>query len=153
MTVADREAIVNVLARLAKAQREKDEAELVALYDPNAMVFDLAPPLGKTFAAPPLLEWLGKWDAPVEETWAGEEVAVAGDLAVCNGYVRIRTMQGGDEAAWWSRRTITLRRSAIGWRITHDHTSVPFYMDGSDRPALDLEPPNADGPYDAIGER
>ena len=27
-----------------------------------------------------------------------------------------------------------------GWRVIHDHVSVPFYMDGSDRAALDLEP-------------
>jgi ketosteroid isomerase-like protein len=27
-----------------------------------------------------------------------------------------------------------------GWRITHEHNSTPFYMDGSDKAALDLQP-------------
>jgi ketosteroid isomerase-like protein len=26
------------------------------------------------------------------------------------------------------------------WRIVHDHSSVPFYMDGSYRAAVDLKP-------------
>ena len=26
------------------------------------------------------------------------------------------------------------------WKIAHEHTSVPFYMDGSFRAAVDLEP-------------
>jgi hypothetical protein len=26
------------------------------------------------------------------------------------------------------------------WRITHEHNSTPFYMDGSDKAALDLQP-------------
>jgi hypothetical protein len=31
--------------------------------------------------------------------------------------------------------------SAAGaWKITHEHNSAPFYMDGSGRPALDLKP-------------
>ena len=26
------------------------------------------------------------------------------------------------------------------WRITHEHHPTPFYMDGSDKAALDLQP-------------
>jgi ketosteroid isomerase-like protein len=26
------------------------------------------------------------------------------------------------------------------WKIAHEHTSVPFYMDGSFRAAIDLKP-------------
>ena len=29
-------------------------------------------------------------------------------------------------------------RTPEGWRITHEHDSTPFYMDGSDRAATDL---------------
>jgi ketosteroid isomerase-like protein len=31
-------------------------------------------------------------------------------------------------------------RDARRWKVTHEHTSVPFYMDGTDRPAFDLRP-------------
>jgi ketosteroid isomerase-like protein len=38
------------------------------------------------------------------------------------------------------RETLCLAREGDGWTIVHEHTSVPFYMDGSNRPAFDLEP-------------
>ncbi|WP_446719495.1 hypothetical protein [Inquilinus sp. OTU3971] len=33
-----------------------------------------------------------------------------------------------------------MRRAADGWVIVHEHESVPFYMDGSLRAAVDLKP-------------
>jgi PhnB protein len=41
---------------------------------------------------------------------------------------------------FWMRETLCLARRGSGWRIVHEHTSVPFYMDASLRPAFDLEP-------------
>jgi ketosteroid isomerase-like protein len=38
------------------------------------------------------------------------------------------------------RATIGCRKVGNTWLITHEHASVPFYMDGSDRAALDLKP-------------
>jgi ketosteroid isomerase-like protein len=38
------------------------------------------------------------------------------------------------------RETVCLLREDGQWKIVHEHTSVPFYMDGSLRPAFDLEP-------------
>jgi ketosteroid isomerase-like protein len=38
------------------------------------------------------------------------------------------------------RATVGLRKIGEGWKVTHEHTSVPFYMDGTDRPAFDLRP-------------
>ena len=32
------------------------------------------------------------------------------------------------------------RRLGDGWKVTHEHASVPFYMDGAGRPAFDLRP-------------
>ena len=40
----------------------------------------------------------------------------------------------------WYRSTLGLRRVDGKWRIVHEHTSTPFYMDGSNRAALDLTP-------------
>ncbi|HKD89003.1 MAG TPA: nuclear transport factor 2 family protein, partial [Streptosporangiaceae bacterium] len=39
----------------------------------------------------------------------------------------------------WFRSTVGLRRTAAGWQITHEHESTPFYGDGSDRAATDLD--------------
>ena len=89
---------------------------------------------------PALQAWLDGWDGPVDTTYRDLAVTVSGDLALCHGLVHTRTTRGGEEAAWWARMTTALARTGDGWRVIHDHVSVPFYMDGSDRAALDLEP-------------
>jgi ketosteroid isomerase-like protein len=38
------------------------------------------------------------------------------------------------------RATVGLRRIGGRWQVTHEHSSVPFYMDGSYRAAVDLQP-------------
>ena len=42
--------------------------------------------------------------------------------------------------SFWMRATMCFERVDGKWRIVHEHNSVPFYMDGSLRPAFDLEP-------------
>jgi PhnB protein len=60
---------------------------------------------------------------------------------VCHGLQRTRALtHGGEETVWWSRLTVVLKRTPAGWHIIHEHNSVPFYMDGSFRAAVDLEP-------------
>jgi PhnB protein len=77
----------------------------------------------------------------VEITARDVVVTIDGDLAVAHGLQHVRTRtRGGENAAWWSRVTRTFARTPGGWRITHEHDSVPFHMDGSFRAALDLEP-------------
>jgi ketosteroid isomerase-like protein len=38
------------------------------------------------------------------------------------------------------RATIGFAKKDGGWKVTHEHFSVPFYMDGSDKAAVDLKP-------------
>ena len=40
-----------------------------------------------------------------------------------------------------ARATFVLRNSENKWLIAHEHSSVPFHMDGSLRAAIDLAPP------------
>jgi ketosteroid isomerase-like protein len=60
-------------------------------------------------------------------------VTVGGDVAFCHSLNQL----GG---ALWFRSTIGLRKIGGEWQITHEHNSTPFYMDGSDKAALDLQP-------------
>ena len=50
------------------------------------------------------------------------------------------TKKDGEKIDVWLRSTTGLRRIAGAWKITHQHTSVPFYMDGSYKAAVDLKP-------------
>jgi PhnB protein len=50
------------------------------------------------------------------------------------------TKTEGAKADVWVRVTVVLRRIGGAWKITHQHTSVPFHMDGSLKAAVDLKP-------------
>jgi ketosteroid isomerase-like protein len=138
----DATAIRDLVEAIAAAYRAKDAAAIARHYAPGARIADLAPPLlRRGFDAEGIQAWLDGWDGPVEVTARDLVVEVAGDLAVAHGLQHLRTRtRGGEEAAWWSRITRSLARTPAGWRITHEHDSVPFHMDGSFRAAVDLEP-------------
>jgi ketosteroid isomerase-like protein len=72
---------------------------------------------------------------------------VSGDFAFCHGFYRLggTPKAAGLPISFWMRATVCLNRFGDAWRIVHEHTSVPFYMDGSLRPAFDLRPWNTMG--------
>lgn len=146
------DAVREILSALQEGMRARDAAAVIALHEPDAAIYDLAPPLGDRPDEAALALWLSSWGGPVLEEWADLEIEVSGDLALCYGYVHVSVpTKSGEEASWWMRRTIGLRRGPDGWRIVNDHTSVPFYMDGSDRAAMDLVPMAAEAPSLAAG--
>jgi ketosteroid isomerase-like protein len=133
--------IRGVLDGIARALHDRDAAAVARHYAPDAAIADLAPPLMHHGLDPAGLQsWLDGWDGPVDVTYRDLAVRVEGGLALCHGLLHTRTTRGGEEAAWWARMTAALARGPDGWRVIHDHVSVPFYMDGSDRAALDLDP-------------
>ena len=139
---SDVEAIRAVTASLAAAAYAKDAAAMARHYAPGAVIADLAPPLvSRGFDVAKAQAWLDDWEGPVEIEMRDVAIEADGDIGLCHGlqYVRARTRQG-EEAAWWSRITMTFTRTGRGWQITHEHNSVPFYMDGSYRAAIDLDP-------------
>ena len=139
---SDIEAIRAVTANLAAAAYDKNAAAMARHYAPGAAIADLAPPLvSRGFDVAKVQEWLDDWDGPVEIEMRDLAIEAEGDLGLCHGlqYVRART-RDGEDAAWWSRITMTFARTGRGWQITHEHNSVPFHMDGSYRAAIDLDP-------------
>jgi ketosteroid isomerase-like protein len=126
-----------------KVHHDKDAAAIVARYAPGAPIFNLAPPL--VHRGVDLQEkqvWLDSWEGSIDLEARDFQVTVSGDLALAHGFY---CMSGTPKAAgrpisFWMRETLGLQRQAGAWRIVHEHTSVPFYMDGSLRPAFDLQP-------------
>jgi ketosteroid isomerase-like protein len=141
-TQKDAAGIRAILDAISAAYRAKDAEAIERHYVEGARIADLAPPLlRRGFDAGAIQTWLDGWDGPVEIATRDLVVEVDGDLAVAHGVQHVATRtSGGDEAAWWSRVTRTLARTPAGWRITHEHESVPFHMDGSYRAAVDLGP-------------
>lgn len=139
---ADALAIQAVFAGIARGFHDRDAAAIARHYAGDAVIADLAPPLQRHGLEPgPLQEWLDGWDGPVVLSHLDVLVDVSGDQAICHGLLHTEAARDGQAVAWWSRATTALRRGEDGaWRVTLDHVSVPFHMDGSFRAALDLDP-------------
>jgi ketosteroid isomerase-like protein len=139
----DEAEILKLLGALRQAHRDKDGAAIAAAYAPDAVVCDLSPPLAhRGIDAKKKQEWLGTWDGPVELETPPGTLTISGDLAVHHGFTRMsgKPKTAPQAISFWLRDTIVLKRGRDGWKIAHIHSSVPFHMDGSLRPAFDLQP-------------
>lgn len=139
----DEADILALVDSVLKANHDKDAAAFAAPFAPDAAVFNLAPPL--VHHGIDLREkqaWLDSWATPVDIESRHLNVTISGDLAICHGFLHLSGTKKGPEGkvSFWMRETLCLERKGGGWRIVHEHASVPFYMDGSLRPAFDLEP-------------
>jgi ketosteroid isomerase-like protein len=142
---ADEQQIRALLATRLAALRAKDAGQFVTAFDASIVKFDLAPPLQETGASvldPAGLQWwLNTWDGEVVVELAQLSITVGGNAAFCYCLEHIQgTRNDGEEQNMWTRSTLGLKKIDDAWKITHEHNSVPFYMDGSQRPALDLRP-------------
>lgn len=140
---ADEQEIRDLVAAVQRGHRDKDAAAIRAAYAEDAVTFDLAPPLRSVMDSDPgaLQAWLDTWDGAIEMEDRDLAIAIDGDLAFAHGFSRLSGKQAdGDAVTLWVRLTLCLRRRDGAWRVVHEHVSVPFYMDGSFRAALDLEP-------------
>jgi ketosteroid isomerase-like protein len=137
---ADIRALLN---NVNKAHHNKEAAVIVAPYSNEAAVFNLSPPL--FHHGMDLMEkqaWLDSWEGPIDLESSNLEITVSGDFAFGFGFYKLSgtPKAAGRSISFWMRGTVCLAREAGAWQIVHEHTSVPFYMDGSLRPAFDLEP-------------
>jgi ketosteroid isomerase-like protein len=132
-----------LIETIEKAHHNKDAAAIVAPYAQDAVVCDLAPPLShRGMDLQTKQAWLDTWEGPIERESRDLNITVSGDFAFCHGFYRLggTPKAAGRPISFWMRATVCLHRDADAWRIVHEHTSVPFYMDGSLRPAFDLKP-------------
>jgi ketosteroid isomerase-like protein len=139
----DKADIRALLESLHKAHHDKDAAAIAAPYAQDAVVYSLAPPLSHHGVdVQEKKAWLETWEGPIDCESRDLSITVSGDFAFCHGFHRLSgtPKAAGRAVSFWMRATMCLRRDGGVWRIVHDHTSVPFYMDGSLRPAFDLEP-------------
>ena len=138
--------IRDVITAAETAMKDGDAQRLIDRYTPDVVKYDLAPPLGRRGDAardvPGQLAWFATFDGPVDLRITELEIEVGGDLAFAHSLNRLSATPKGTDFAFelWFRATYGLRRTAEGWRIAHEHTSTPFYMDGSLRAATDLKP-------------
>ncbi|HEY3990743.1 MAG TPA: nuclear transport factor 2 family protein [Acidobacteriaceae bacterium] len=141
---ADEAAIRKLVDAQKKAMHDKNAAEAVTQFATDAVVFDLAPPLRSVYGgnADKVQEWMNTWDGPIDTETRELKIRISGDVACWYGYSRLsgRPKESPQGVNFWMRMTLLLERVNGVWKVVHSHTSVPFYMDGSLRPAFDLQP-------------
>ena len=126
----------------ANAIRAKDVDGVMAHYAADSVTFDLAPPLISTGAdAPGLRAWFATWRGGLGYEMRDLTIFADADAAFCHSLNRLSgTKTDGEKNDIWFRLTLGFRNVGGAWKIAHQHESVPFYMDGSYRAAVDLEP-------------
>jgi ketosteroid isomerase-like protein len=140
---ADEVETLTLVDNLHIAHLNKDPEGIAAPFAPHAVIYDLEPPLMHDgISVERKRKWLATWDTSLELIAQDFKVTVSGDHAYGFGYLRLSgtPKAAGRPVSFWMRATMCFERIDGKWKIVHEHTSVPFYMDGSLRPALDLEP-------------
>ena len=158
----DQTAIRAVIESVAQAHYDKNAAGIVAPYAPDAELYSLAPPLRHVgMKTNEIQAWLDTWEGSIEREVRDLKIAVTGNklddkmyhhhtgyignlksITLVHGYYRLggTPKSAGRPISFWMRATVALQCERNGWQIVHEHVSVPFYMDGSLRPAFDLQP-------------
>jgi ketosteroid isomerase-like protein len=121
--------IRELLETRTRALASKDAATLAAANDAAVVVFDAVAPFvhrgAETTARKQ--EWLAAYRTGIGHEIRDLEITADADLAFCHFLVRISgTMLDGAEVGMWVRATSCLRRLKDGWKIVHEHASVPF---------------------------
>ncbi|AQR73735.1 nuclear transport factor 2 family protein [Sphingomonas sp. LM7] len=143
--MTDSQSPSDIFTRYEDAIARRDADAIVADYAPDAIGYDLAPPLvqlGEALHdAAAVREWFDTWEDDLRVTHRDLHVLEDGDLAVVHGLQRMTgTKKGESPSSLWFRTTIAAQRIEGAWKIAHIHTSVPMAMDGSGKALTYLEP-------------
>ena len=134
-----------VLDDWASARRAKDADRVLSHFADDEVQFLMAPPLqfsgADAWRKDALQAWFATFEGPIGFEVAQLHVAAGEEVAFCHFLGRLSaTAVNGGPFSVWNRVTLGLRKIDGRWLIAHAHESVPFYMDGSFRAAVDLEP-------------
>ena len=85
--------------------------------------------------------WFSSFGGPIQYENRDLNITAGDQVAFCHSLGRmIATTTNGPRIDIWFRHTLGFRKIDGRWKITHEHSSVPFYMDGSHKAAVDLKP-------------
>ena len=128
-TVDAETQIREILEARTRALAGKDAAALAVANDDAVVVFDAVAPFVHRGAetAARKREWLAAYRTGIGHAIRDLEITVGDCLAFCHYLVRISgTMADGTEVGMWVRATSCFRDRGDGWKIVHEHASVPF---------------------------
>jgi ketosteroid isomerase-like protein len=126
-----------------KAVRDKDVDSLMAHHAAEVSVFDALNPLQYTGAdavKERAAEWFSWYMGPIGYEIRDLEITAGDSAAFCHYLYRVSgTMTNGSEVDMWVRSTLCFSKIDGKWRVTHEHSSVPFDAE-SGKASVDLKP-------------
>ena len=137
--------ILEFLKRHAEATRTKNVEVACSAQASERVEFLMRPPLcfgvNDGLDESHLASWFAMFDGPIGFEHRDVVVTAEGEIAFvsCLAHWTGKFVNGGEMDVWY-RQTYGLRQIDGDWKIVHLHESVPFYMDGSFRAAVDLKP-------------
>lgn len=125
----DEAQILAIVEKLSRTHLIKDAELFAAQFERDSASFNLASPLDHRVSVGEQRKWVGSAKASVCIEPRDVNIAVSGDLAYCNCYLQMSGTKSGAEGTviFWMWETLCLERKAGTWRITYEHTSVPFH--------------------------
>ena len=135
-------AINETLVAWARAIGEKRAVGVMAHLTDDVVQYTLAAPLQFKGKDPEGMQaWFATWRGPIGGDVEDVTLTIGDDVAFWSGLVHMTgTKTDGIQVDLWFRQTLGLRKQAGVWKIAHEHTSVPFAMDGSGLAELALKP-------------
>jgi ketosteroid isomerase-like protein len=141
--ISDEAQIRERIDTWAKALRAKDVDGVMSHYTPDILSFDLAPPLQHAGSAhrQGFEAWFPTFRGAIGFEIRDLSVTVGDDVAFSHSLNRISGARtSGEHTDVWVRATVCFTKTNGKWMAVHEHVSVPFYMDGGERAAVDLKP-------------
>jgi ketosteroid isomerase-like protein len=139
----DEAAIRRQIDDHVKALHVMNLEDVMSIYAPDIVCFDLTPPLkyvGLESKRQPWVEAFEMIEPPLGYEIRDLTITVSNDVAFSHSLNRMNTkLKNGQRADFWLRWTACFRKIEDKWLIVHEQVSVPADF-GSGRAVFDLEP-------------
>ncbi|MEX2261102.1 MAG: nuclear transport factor 2 family protein [Bryobacteraceae bacterium] len=123
------------------AIRNKNVQAVLSSFTKDSVGYFIETPLQQSPFKEDLAGWFATWRGPIGYEIGDLKITVRDDVAFCYSLSRwTGPRTDGDDTDIWFRETLCFRKINGQWLITHIHESVPMYMDGSLKAAIDLKP-------------
>lgn len=144
--MTDQQRIRELKENLTKSIRQKDVVGAMAPFAERTVMFVLAPPLrfitGENApGANGIADWFSTFVGEIGLDYQELAITASGDVAFCHSLEHLTGIRTDKtKTDLWFRETLGLQKVNGAWQITHQHQSVPLYMDKNGQAATDLTP-------------
>lgn len=131
---------------LVLALQEKNLLQTVSPFADHPVMFVFSPPLKletgiNATEIQEVEEWFSTLEGNMGAKYQDFKMTIRENVAFTSSLEHLTGKRtDGTFTDVWYRETLGLIKTDGEWKISHQHQSVPFYMDGSKRAATDLKP-------------